>query len=293
MLKIIKTLYLLVNSVIIIALLSIHFVLKESSYQNSLLFYTFPLPVIIAIVLSLTIFLSKTFRKYNLLLAGALLIFWLGRSFKIHIPEEINESDIEVVFWNASHERNLEDAFNISGDIPDVFVLVEHGKYSVDRLQLKYSDYYFYKSINGISVFSKLPIELIGDISSNYGTNIVNFETYNINFYAVDVSGSMDVPREWELTFVNEYVETHTKTILLGDFNVPFESKLLDNIKNNFNHAFNEKGNGFRETWFWNIPLLSLDHIWVSRDLKVLKTEKIGTFKSDHNMLKTFIKKIE
>ncbi|MDC1227071.1 endonuclease/exonuclease/phosphatase family protein [Algibacter sp.] len=293
MLKIIKTLYLLVNSVIIIALLSIHFVLKESSYQNSLLFYTFPLPVIIAIVLSLTIFLSKTFRKYNLLLAGALLIFWLGRSFKIHIPEEINESDIEVVFWNASHERNLEDAFNINGNIPDVFVLVEHGKYSVDRLQSKYSDYYFYKSINGISVFSKLPIELIGDISSNYGTNIVKFETYNINFYAVDVSGSMDVPREWELTFVNEYVEQKTQTILLGDFNVPFESKLLDNIKNNFNHAFNEKGNGFRETWFWNIPLLSLDHIWVSKDLKVLKTEKIGTFKSDHNMLKTFIKKIE
>ena len=293
MLKIIKILYLLVNSVIIIALLSIHFVLKESSYQNSLLFYTFPLPVIIAIVLCLTIFLSKTFRKYNLLLAGALLLFWLGRSFKIHIPEEINESDIEVVFWNASHERNLEDAFDISGNIPDVFVLVEHGKYSVDRLQLKYSDYYFYKSINGISVFSKLPIELIDDISSNYGTNIVKFETYNINFYAVDVSGSMDVPREWELTFVNEYVEQKTQTILLGDFNVPFESKFLDSIKNNFNHAFNEKGNGFRETWFWNIPLLSLDYIWVSKDLKVLKTKKIGTFKSDHNMLKTVIKKIE
>ena len=293
MLKIIRTLYLLVNSVIIIALLSIHFVLKESSYQNSLLFYTFPLPVIIAIVLCLTIFLSKTFRKYNLLLAGALLLFWLGRSFKIHIPEEINESDIEVVFWNASHERNLEDAFDISGNIPDVFVLVEHGKYSVDRLQLKYSDYYFYKSINGISVFSKLPIELIDDISSNYGTNIVKFETYNINFYAVDVSGSMDVPREWELTFVNEYVEQKTQTILLGDFNVPFESKFLDSIKNNFNHAFNEKGNGFRETWFWNIPLLSLDYIWVSKDLKVLKTKKIGTFKSDHNMLKTVIKKIE
>ena len=291
MLKIIKTLYLLVNSVIIIALLSIHFVLKESSYQNSLLFYTFPLPVIIAIVLCLTIFLSKTFRKYNLLLAGALLLFWLGRSFKIHIPEEINESDIEVVFWNASHERNLEDAFDISGNIPDVFVLVEHGKYSVDRLQLKYSDYYFYKSINGISVFSKLPIELIDDISSNYGTNIVDFETYNINFYAVDVSGSMDVPREWELTFVNEYVEQKTQTILLGDFNVPFESKFLDSIKNNFNHAFNEKGNGFRETWFWNIPLLSLDHIWVSKNLKVLKTKKIRTFKSDHNMLKTVIKK--
>ena len=124
------------------------------------------------------------------------------------------------------------------------------------------------------------------------GTNVGSgSKTYNINFYAVDVSGSMDVPREWELTFVNEYVEQKTQTILLGDFNVPFESKFLDSIKNNFNHAFNEKGNGFRETWFWNIPLLSLDHIWVSKDLKVLKTKKIRTFKSDHNMPKTVIKK--
>lgn len=62
-------------------------------------------------------------------------------------------------------------------------------------------------------------------------------------------------------------------------------------VKQNFNQAFNEKGNGFRETWFYNLPLLSLDHIWVSKDLKVLKTKKINTFKSDHNMIKTYIKK--
>ena len=65
----------------------------------------------------------------------------------------------------------------------------------------------------------------------------------------------------------------------------------LNKIKSTFNHAFNEKGNGFRETWFWNLPLLSLDHIWVSKDLKILKTQKINTFKSDHCMLKTYVRK--
>ena len=65
----------------------------------------------------------------------------------------------------------------------------------------------------------------------------------------------------------------------------------LKQLKKDFNQAFYKKGNGFRETWFYNLPLLSLDHIWVSKDLKILKTEKIHTLKSDHNMLKTYIKR--
>lgn len=291
MLKIVKALYLLVNIAVIIALLSIHFVLKESSYQNSLYYYTFPLPVIIGIVLCLSIFLNRAFRKYNLLLVGALLLFWLGRSFKIHIPEEIKESDIEVVFWNASHNRNIEDAFDVNKGLPDVLVLVEHGRYNIKTIQKKYPNYYFYKSNSGISIVSKTAFKILDEVSSKYSTNIINFETNGINFFAIDVSGSMDVPREWELTFVNEYIQEKENTILLGDFNVPFESVHFDEIKPSFNHAFSEKGNGFRETWFWNIPLLSLDHIWVSQDLEILKTEKIGTFKSDHSMLITVVRK--
>ena len=56
------------------ALLSIHFVLKENTYQNPLLYYTFPLPIIIGIILCLSVFLSKAFGKYNLLLVGVLTI---------------------------------------------------------------------------------------------------------------------------------------------------------------------------------------------------------------------------
>ena len=85
-------------------------------------------------------------------------------------------------------------------------------------------------------------------------------------------------------------IKTHEKNIILGDFNTPFESLFFENFKKNYQHAFAEKGNGFRETWFWNLPLLSLDHIWVSRDLEILKTEKIATWKSDHSMLKMYLK---
>lgn len=291
MLRIFKALYLLANIAVIIALLSIHFVFKESTYQFSLSYYSFPLPVIIGIVLCLSIFLSKGFRKYNLLLAALLLLLWLGRSFKIHFSEEIKASDIEIVFWNASHDNNFEDAFNINKGIPDVLVLVEARRSNIEKLQLKYPDYFFYQSVRKLFIFSKTPLYNITEESFKFGTIVMNFETANINFYAIDAMGSIDVPKSWGFKFIDSKIDNSEASIILGDFNVPYESKYLDKIKKDFKHAFNEKGNGFRETWFWNIPLLSLDHIWVSKDLEILKTEKIGTFKSDHSMLKTVVRK--
>ncbi|WP_303316791.1 endonuclease/exonuclease/phosphatase family protein [Flavivirga abyssicola] len=267
----------------------IHFVTKENSYEASLYFYTFPLPIVILIVLILSIFIKK--RKYHLILVGILLAIWLGRSFRIHFADDIKETDLEVVFWNASHDRDFEEAFNVNEGIPDILVLVEHGEFIVKEFQQKYPDYNFYRSIRGISVFSRTPLKIINETTSKYKSNFINFESQGINFYVFDVSASMDVPREWELTFVNTLIQETNNTVILGDFNVPYESKYFDAIKTNFNHAFSEKGNGFRETWFWNIPLLSLDHIWVSKDLKVLKTEKIATFKSDHSMVKTYVRK--
>lgn len=288
MFKILKVLYWVINVVIIAALLVVHFVLKERSYNDSINYYQYPLPVIIVVVLGLSIFLSK--RKFNVILAGILLVLWLGRSFKIHIPEKINGDDLEVVFWNASRDNGFEEAFSENGGIPDVLVLVESKPNNLKRFQLKYPNYYFYKSNRELYVFSKNPIQIESQNTSPYNSTVINFKTRGINFYAVDVTGSIDVPREWELDFVDNELKTKQKTIVLGDFNLPYESKNLKHIKANFNHAFNEKGNGFRETWFWNIPLLSLDHIWVSKDLKILKTQKINTFKSDHTILKTYIR---
>ena len=140
-------------------------------------------------------------------------------------------------------------------------------------------------------MFSKTEIQIVSENKSNYNTTVINFKTNGVDFYAVDVTGSTDVPRTWELGFVNKWIKNNKKAIVLGDFNVPFESKNLNKFKAEFTHAFNTKGNGFRETWFWNLPILSLDHIWISKDLKILKTQKINTFKSDHCMLKTYVRK--
>jgi hypothetical protein len=281
----------LIDVVTILGLLAVHFVIKERTFWSSLLFYALPLPVIILIVVLLSIMLTKKWRRFNLIIASLLLLVWLGRSFKLHIPEGIEEKDLEVVFWNTGRSNTFETAINESTDIPDVMVLVEFSNKNIEELKIRYPKYYFYRSQRELFIFSKMVIDIKSDNKSKYGTSVLNFETAGVNFYAVDAQGSLDVPREWGLTYINQSIKEHNNTIVLGDFNTPYESIYLKQLKKDFNHAFSKKGNGFKETWFYNLPLLCLDYIWVSKDLKILKSEKIFSSKSDHSMLKTVIKR--
>ena len=286
-----KSYLLLINSIVIIALLLIHFVFRESNYIFSLLFYIFPLPIIIGLVILFSAFLRKNKKRYHLILALILSIVWIGRSFKINSADNITETDVEIVFWNATHKREFRHVFDEVETLPDVVVLVEYHAEELAQIKAKYPDYFFYwHSESEIGIFSRTPIILKAVFVSDDESKVICFTTSEIDFYAVDVSSSLHISRKQQLKFVSESINTNEKTVVLGDFNLPYESKFLKEIKTNFNHAFNEKGNGFRETWFWNIPLLSLDHIWVSKDLEILNAKKISTFKSDHSMVKAVIK---
>ncbi|WP_142784728.1 endonuclease/exonuclease/phosphatase family protein [Changchengzhania lutea] len=290
MLRIVKTLIFLVNVLIIIALLLIHFVIKDTTFKTAIYFYALPLPVIVGIILFLALFLGKAFRKVNLYAAGILLIFWFGRSLKINFPENIKRSDKEIVFWNASRDNGFEEAFEENNGVPDVMVLSESKENNLSVFQSKYPEYHFYESINAIYIFSKAPIDIQLETQSKHRTSVVSFKTFETNFHVVDIMGSTDVPRSWGYKLVNSIVKPTDNTIVMGDFNVPIESLFMKPFKTHFNSAFSEKGNGLRETWFYNLPILSLDHIWVSKDLKILKTNKINSFKSDHDMIKTYIR---
>ncbi|AUS05367.1 hypothetical protein [Pseudotamlana carrageenivorans] len=180
--KFIKGLYFILNIAIILALLILHFIIKDRTYEWSLIFYPFPLPVIIGIVVGLSIFLGKR-RKFNFIVAGILLLIWLAGSFRFTLPEPIVEKDLEVVFWNTSREHHFEDAVEQYGGFPDVMVLAEASDSDFTRLQALYPQYHFYKSKRELSVFSKHPMTIVSDNISKYNTSVVHFETSGIHFF--------------------------------------------------------------------------------------------------------------
>lgn len=70
--------------------------------------------------------------------------------------------------------------------------------------------------------------------------------------------------------------------VVLGDFNTPRSSVHLRGLEKHFQHAFGTAGQGWVNTWPWPLPLLDLDHIWVSRRWRVLRC-RLGDFQdSDH-----------
>ncbi len=278
------------NIITVSALLILHFILKDSIQKLEYWFYRFPLPIIIVVVLMFSVFLGKR-RKYNLILAGLLLCLWFFRSFSISFPEDVIENDVEVVFWNCARANSFKTAFLENEGIPDIMVLNEAKAISLDRVKKKYPEYYFYKSDFQIDIFSKTPIDIEIEQVSKFNSAVIKFSSAGINFYVVDMVASLDVPKTWEFKFENKIVKNTENTIVLGDFNVPYESRFLNDLKDHYNHFFSKKGNGFRETWPWNMPLLSIDHIWVSKDLKIINSEKINTRNSDHSMIKTVIRK--
>ncbi|WP_136482188.1 endonuclease/exonuclease/phosphatase family protein [Cognatitamlana onchidii] len=284
MLKLVKGLYLIVNIAIIVALLLLYFIVRDTSFKYAIWFYSFPLPIIVFIILCLSVFLGK-YRKYNLIIAGFVFIIWIGRSFRMSFPIKPQKSDLEIVFWNASRDNGFKTAIEINKGIPDVLVLTESNDYNFNKLKGKYPDFYFYQGKRELRIFSKTPLTIVKDTTTHYSTSVVNFKTAEINFYAVDVTGSIDVPRLWEIGFLYEVILAKENTVILGDFNVPYESTLLKKIKDNYKYFFSSKGNGFRETWFWGLPLLSLDQIWVSPDLEIRTSKNTKTLLSDHSLI--------
>ncbi|MCB0432060.1 MAG: endonuclease/exonuclease/phosphatase family protein [Mangrovimonas sp.] len=270
----------------IVAFTLIHFTIRDSCFITSLFFYAFPLPVIIFLALLVYLLSKERIKRVSGVLMLSLFFFWFSRSYQYH-SFETGEETIEVVFWNANHYRDFSDAIQENGHIPDVLVLVECHEFMRKNVRDRFPDYFVETFGTEIAILSKSPIENIQTISEMNKPDIVNFETKNLRFSIVDMPASLALARKPMLDFAFEH--TKNADVVMGDFNTPLESAHFDSFKLKFQHAFTEKGKGFTETWFWNLPILSLDHFWVSKETTLLSVEKIATFQSDHSMLRMTI----
>ena len=81
--------------------------------------------------------------------------------------------------------------------------------------------------------------------------------------------------------------------LVMGDFNTPTDSVWIGKLRQRLTNAFEEKGNGFSETWPMPLPVLAIDHVWVNDRIKVAACSQEGSVHSDHQMVKVDIERIE
>jgi endonuclease/exonuclease/phosphatase (EEP) superfamily protein YafD len=104
-----------------------------------------------------------------------------------------------------------------------------------------------------------------------------------LNIFAADLGAPPFLPRGPQIDMLAGLTSEQPRTLVMGDFNTPLESVHLASMRAHFTEAMDGPHRGFRETWFYNLPMLSLDHVWLSSDLEPVFTSRRLTLASDHD----------
>jgi endonuclease/exonuclease/phosphatase (EEP) superfamily protein YafD len=277
--------------------IAVHLTIRDGSPRLAMVFYGLPLPVLggIAIGLALCRGRGNPARFTAAVLALILVGVWLSRSFHWNTPvESENGQDLTVLVWNLSRPTDPSEKLIelIREHEPDVVSVVEPGRAAGSHLKRYEEELPGYEAAwmpRGILWLSKVPSRYRSrgklDNIGAYAWFEVQHPSGPFRFVAVDVFPYPQLPRGPQLKDAYGWTEDIPHAILAGDFNTPVESVHFRRYRQTLTNAFEEAGRGFRETWFWGLPLLSLDQIWCGAEWKPLQVKKIHTTASDHAAL--------
>lgn len=277
-------------------LLFVHFIIKDHLYPISILFYAFPLILIICFGFAISFLFIKQ-KKYFfgiLISVFVLTFFWLNNYyFNNKYLKTGNEKNL--IFWNVAKKPGLPLGIiinNAKKHNPDIIALVEAKDIGTkDSLVLIESlPEYEIKILKG-----NMLVAVKGDINSvefknkDYGYKF-NYVKAKINgtqksILITDIYASPFTSKKTDIKIICDFAKNHSVDIIVGDFNTPFESVHFNQFKNNYS-SFHSKSEGLTSTWPFGIPLLEIDQVWISKTYNPLYLEKEYTlYASDHALL--------
>ncbi len=204
----------------------------------------------------------------------------------------------KVFFWNIGHTRSVPAALHelITELDPDVVVLAESeglGSAGFSELTAKHPGFQTAELQDGVAcmVRGSFAPPATRQISPRAWVNVVNATLVRApgewRFCLSDIDPWPPLPRDALLSEILKDADGHLQTIIAGDFNTPLDSAGFDSWRTKFNHGFADCAawTGPLETWGFGVPLLAIDHIWMSPDLVPVAAQKGGCLASDHSWL--------
>ncbi|WP_299228641.1 endonuclease/exonuclease/phosphatase family protein [uncultured Psychroserpens sp.] len=277
-------------------LLLIHFVFKDHIYPISTLFYSFPIPIIIIIgSLIILLHIRKKVHFYCLFITLLGLVFyWLSNFYYVQIDKTIPLNTSKILYWNVAKKPQLPLDIIIEQTKehqPKVLAFVE-AKYitqnDLDILKKVLPDYTF-KDLYAhmlVGVKGKINSAKIYAQKKSHEAYLINATINNktVNFIVVDIYAYPFVNKKPALDSIIDVAKTHNASFIVGDFNTPYESVHFLNYHKNYT-SFHTYNNGFTATWPLGIPLMEIDHIWLSNKYSPVSLEKEYHSESDHALL--------
>lgn len=282
--------------IFIIISVGIRFSIKDQFFFTAPIFYATP-PLVIFFISIINSILNRKkiiWMGLNLAIGICSLIYFFKFSYIDEIRDTKQNHNLTVLLWNISSPSHPNDnLIEILIDInPDIVAIIELGNFEDKDLKTyssKLPDYKIKKLSHGMMCMVKGEINYLGieefPWRSSYNKLEVKINERKYNLIIADIGPSLLNSRKEVIDSIFDYSSNLNSCIILGDFNTPFDSILFDKLKNKFNHSFSVSGHGFIETWPYGLPLLSLDHVWVSKDIRPLMTIKKHKLLSSHALI--------
>lgn len=281
---------------VLIAGLLLHLTVRDRVDYLATVFYALPLPVLAGLSFALSAW--TRWRRATLALTLAIVGVWCARSWSRNEPKPAaaGAPTFSALYWNLGRpETPSADLIDLVTRLqPDVVGCGEPGKDFMQHgagYEKALPGYACHLMPRGLFVLSRWPLRMRGrgrlaetgafayfDVSAPQGL---------VRLVLIDVYADPLMPRKPSLDESLGFAENNPHCIIMGDFNTPMESMWFAPYRAQLQDAFTAGGRGFRETWFWHLPVLSLDHIWVGKEWRVLETQKISRWSSDHTALFT------
>jgi endonuclease/exonuclease/phosphatase (EEP) superfamily protein YafD len=256
----------------------------------------FLMAVGLIILLLLAVFLKFLNRKkFFLLLIISTIVILINIPFLLFpvLPDNPTDRKIKVFIHNVSRDNSLGISYGqrITRQFgPDIIVLFEFSEYLLPQLKKDFDSYPYWRAFPadnnyGLAVFSKLPFNTFSLLETEEIPFAIalSIEGHRENFYFVHLPPPI-TPDLWDIQKKSIKILDHqihqkkSLVVVAGDFNLTPWSSLFRRFQQNL--ALNH-GNKLQDflNWPHPFPFLSLDQILTSANLKVQRSENLG---SDH-----------
>lgn len=288
-------------SAMILATLSSLFALtvRDATIPSAIIFFGVPWFLRLMLIAAAWKLLRPKSRKWQALylLVALHSLLQAGQSFRWRDKSPATNRAFEVTLWNVG--RNVwkmpREWRELAGSRTKLVVLIEAGPFPDDtwkQFKATHPDFTWKRLDGGIVVGVKgklIDCAPFGDRPSFRCHRIrVEIDGREYTVFAVDIPSQPWLLREPYLDRIRE-VAANERCLIIGDFNTPPNARGYDAWHGRFELANHSQPCGFIETWCYALPVLTLDQLWLSSDLKAVNASAEVSLRSDHERMKFLV----
>lgn len=275
---------------------------RDTTAWSAPTFYLLPLPLYV-LCFALLGLLSWN-RRPSHVLACLIIAAWLSwywqreaKNLRRELPAGVTDGP-RVFLWNLGHTHEVPPALHeLLGELaPDVVVLPESenlGAAGFAEITQRHLGFRAVELQSGVSClvrgdFTPPQSRQIGDrVWVNLLTATFSRISGEWRLCLSDIPPWPPLSRARYLDAIRAAAGNGPRTIIAGDLNTPLDSAGFDAWRETLHHGFADCAawSGPLETWCYGVPVLTIDHIWMSRDLAPVRAQKKSRFGKDHSWL--------